>query len=107
MKLCKYVQNNSEIYLAAVTFFNIDLRMDMFSQTDLYIFKVQEANEHTTLRLKIWYWKTFPSMLVVPLINVPGNKSIMDKYFNILTPMDLFGKYAKAIKEVILEINLI
>ena len=107
MKLCNYAQNNSEIYLATVTFFNVDLRMDVFSHTKLYIFKTDGVNESTRLRLRIPYWKTFPSMLVVPSVKVSGGLNIMDRYFNIHNSVDLLCKYVKAVREDILEINLL
>jgi len=95
MKLCNYAQNNSEIYLATVIFYNLDLSMDLFTEKELYIKKVNGDTVGTVLRLRTPYWKTFPSLMVVPLANEQS----------IFYPMDRHS--GRAPYNDILEINLL
>ena len=105
MKLCNYAQNNSEMYLSVAACFNIDLKL-ISSGSALFIYQYGQYNS-PLVGLLIQLSKTFPSTLVMPLYKSLGYMNIMNRYFSISKSINLFDKYAKAVREDILEINLL
>jgi len=105
MKLCNYAQNSSEVYLSATMYFNIDLKL-ISSGTALFLYQYGQYNS-PLVGLLTQLSKTFPSTLVMPLYKSLGYMNIMNRYFSISKSINLFDKYAKAVREDILEINLL